>query len=175
MANSVTETPVLIVGAGPIGLALAIELGRRNVPCVMVEQSDGVIYHPRATALNARTMELLRRWGLAERVKRDGTPPDFPHTALYLTGLNGFEIARIERPTHGGTKPSPISPERPQRCNQIFLDPILRDCVASLSSIELRYKTRFLSFVEQGDKVVATVKDLASGEEQQIAAQYVLD
>ena len=86
----VTETPILIVGAGPVGLSLASELGRRGVHCLIIEQSDGVIYHPRATALNARTMELLRRWGVAERVKRDGTPPDFPHTALYLTGFHGF-------------------------------------------------------------------------------------
>jgi 2-polyprenyl-6-methoxyphenol hydroxylase-like FAD-dependent oxidoreductase len=175
MASTVTETPILIVGAGPVGLSLAIELGRRNVDCVMIEQSDGVIYHPRATALNARTMEFLRRWGLAERVKRDGTPPDFPHTALYLTGLRGYEIARIERPSHGGVKPSPISPERPQRCNQIFLDPILRDCVATLPSIDLRYKTRFESLVEQGDKVIATVRNLASGETQEISARYVVD
>ena len=172
---SVTETPILIVGAGPVGLSLASELGRRGVRCLIIEQSDGVIYHPRATALNARTMELLRRWGVAEQVKRDGTPPDFPHTALYLTGFYGFEIARIERPSHGGKAPSPISPERPQRCNQLFLDPILRDLVLSLPSVTLRYRCRFESLVEEGNRVLAKVRDLASGEEQTIAAQYLID
>lgn len=175
MTNPAINTPVLIVGAGPVGLALASDLGGRGIECLIIEQSDGVIYHPRATALNARTMELLRRWGVSERVKRDGTPPDFPHTALYVTALNGFEIARIERPSHGGLKPSPISPERPQRCNQLFLDPILRDLVASFPSVTLRYKCRFELLVEQGDRVVAAMRDLASGEQQQISAQYVVD
>lgn len=175
MANSVIETPVLVVGGGPVGLALAADLGARGIECLIIEQSDGVIYHPRATALNARTMELLRRRGVAERVKRDGTPPDFPHTALYLTGLNGYEIARIERPSHGGLKPSPISPERPQRCNQLFLDPILRDLVTSQPAVTLRYRCRFESLVEEGDRVVVTVRDLATNEQQRIVANYVAD
>lgn len=175
MTNTAIETPILIVGGGPVGLSLGADLGRRGVECLIIEQSDGVIYHPRATALNARTMELLRRWGVAERVKRDGTPPDFPHTALYLTALNGYEIARIERPSHGGTKPSTISPERPQRCNQLFLDPILRDLVDSLPSVKLRYRCRFESLIEQGDKVIATVRDLTTNEQQTIAARYVVD
>lgn len=175
MTGSVLETAVLIVGGGPVGLALGADLGARGIDCLIIEQSDGVIYHPRATALNARTMELLRRWGVAEQVKRDGTPPDFPHTALYLTGLNGYEIARIERPSHGGTTPSPISPERPQRCNQLFLDPILRDLVNRLPSVKLRYRCRFESLSEEGDKVIATVRDLATNEQQRIAASYVAD
>ena len=102
MATKAEHIPVLIVGAGPIGLALAADLGTRGVDTLVIERSDGIVYHPRATAINARTMEILRRHGLAERVKRDGTPPDFPHTALYVTGFHGYEIARIERPTHGG-------------------------------------------------------------------------
>jgi 2-polyprenyl-6-methoxyphenol hydroxylase-like FAD-dependent oxidoreductase len=175
MTNSPIETAVLIVGGGPIGLSLGADLGSRGIDCLIIEQSDGVIYHPRATALNARTMELLRRRGVAEQVKRDGTPPDFPHTALYLTSLHGYEIARIERPSHGGTTPSPISPERPQRCNQLFLDPILRDLVTSLPSVKLRYRCRFESLSEEGDKVIATVRDLVTNEQQRIAASYVAD
>ena len=175
MAGATIETPVLIVGAGPIGLALAADLGGRGIDCLVIEQSDGIIYHPRATALNARTMELLRRWGVSERVKRDGTPPDFPHTALYLTGFRGYEIARIERPSHGGSKPSPISPERPQRCNQLWLDPILRDLATGFGTVDLRYRWHFQSLQEQGDGIIAVARDLASDEERRIAAQYVVD
>ena len=80
-----------------------------------------MIYHPRATAQNARTMEFFRRWGIAETVRRAGAPPDFPHTVLYITDLNGFEIARFERATHGGLKPQEISPERPQRVQPIMV------------------------------------------------------
>ena len=125
-----SHVPVLIVGGGPVGLGLAIDLGWRGIECLLVEQGDGTIAHPRANAENARTMEFFRRWGIADQVRAAGTPEDYPHTVLYLTALTGFEIARIERPGHGGRAPSAISPERPQRCNQLWLDPILRDRAA---------------------------------------------
>ena len=148
-SKSVTRTPVLIVGGGPVGLGLAADLGWRGVACMVVEQGDGSIAHPRATAENARTMELFRRWGIAERVKEAGTPPDFPHTVLYLTSLTGYEIARFDRPGHGGTARTAISPERPQRCNQLWLDPILRDFATSFPTVTLKMRTRFESFVEE--------------------------
>ena len=174
MADKTFDIPVLIVGGGPVGLSLALDLGRRGIACQIIEQSDGIVYHPRATALNARTMELLRRFGVAEQVKRDGTPPDFPHTALYLTGFNGYEIARIERPSHGGRAPSPISPERPQRCNQLWLDPILRDRALGLG-VKLRYRCRFDSLIDDGSSVVANVTDLTTNTTERITARYLVD
>lgn len=175
MAVMAENIPVLIVGAGPIGLALAADLGKRGIETLVIEQSDGIVYHPRATAINARTMEILRRHGLAERVKRDGTPPDFPHTALYITGFHGFEIARIERPSHGGSAPSPISPERPQRCNQLWFDPILLDYVKTLPSVTLRYRCRFETLRQEGEHVIVTARDLVSDQPVTITAQYVAD
>ncbi len=169
------ETPILIVGAGPVGLALAADLGWRGVPCLMIEQGDGVPDHPRASAINARSMEFFRRWGIAEAVREAGMPEDFPHTAIYCTALNGYEIARIERPHHGGRKPSATSPERPQRCNQLWLDPILAKLAAGFDCITMRYRWRFESFIEDGERVIATAHDLASDERRRIAAQYLID
>ena len=169
-----THTSVLIVGGGPVGLGLAIDLGWRGIGCLLVEQGDGTIAHPRANAENARTMEFFRRWGIADRVREAGTPEDYPHTVLYLTALTGFEIARIERPGHGGRAPGTISPERPQRCNQLWLDPILRDRAASFPSVTLRLRCRFESFEQDDDGVVATVHDLATGERQRISADYLV-
>jgi 2-polyprenyl-6-methoxyphenol hydroxylase-like FAD-dependent oxidoreductase len=169
------DTPVLIVGAGPVGLALAADLGWRGVPCTIIEQSDGTIYHPRATAINARSMEFMRRWGVADAVRKVAAPEGFPHTALYVTTLAGYEIARIERPHHGGNQPTTTSPERSQRCNQLWLDPILLERARGFASVDLRYRCKLDSFVEEPDRVVATVQDLASGERRTIAAQYLAD
>lgn len=170
-----THTDVLIAGAGPVGLALAVDLGRRGISCTVLERHDGVIYHPRATAQNARTMEFFRRWGIAETVKAAGAPPDFPHTVLYVTNLNGFEIARFERASHGGTRPVETSPERPQRVNQLWLDPILLELARSYDSVALRYRCEFESFVDEGERVVATVRDHERGTVESIAARYVVD
>jgi len=93
------ETPVLIVGGGPVGLALAADLGLRGIECILVEQGDGTIYHPRANTVNSRTMEFCRRWGIAEEVRQTGTPPDFPLDIIFCTGLTGHLLARIDRPT----------------------------------------------------------------------------
>jgi 2-polyprenyl-6-methoxyphenol hydroxylase-like FAD-dependent oxidoreductase len=169
------ETPILIAGAGPVGLALAADLGRRGVPCLIVEQSDGPADHPRATALNARSMEFMRRFGVADAIRRDGMPEDFPHTALYCTSLTGFEIARIERPHHGGHGASVDSPERPQRCNQIWLDPILRDLAASYGCVSSRYRCRFETATAHGDRILATIHDLVSDERMTVAADYLVD
>ncbi len=71
------ETPVLIVGGGPVGLALAADLGWRGAPCLVIEQSDGPADHPRATAINARSMEFMRRWGVAEAVRNASASASF--------------------------------------------------------------------------------------------------
>jgi 2-polyprenyl-6-methoxyphenol hydroxylase-like FAD-dependent oxidoreductase len=169
------EIPILIVGAGPVGLALAADLGLRGVSCLVIEQGEGPPDHPRASALNARSMEFMRRFGVADAVRAAAAPEDFPHTALYCTGLTGFEIARIERPHHGGKGPTPQSPERPQRCNQLWLDPILRDLALSQDGVELRYRCRFESLRQESDCVVATAHDLAADQPFQIVSQYVVD
>jgi 2-polyprenyl-6-methoxyphenol hydroxylase-like FAD-dependent oxidoreductase len=171
--SSESGTPVLIVGGGPVGLALAADLGRRGIECTLVEQTDGTIFHPRANTVNSRTMEFCRRWGIAEAVRQAGTPPDFPLDIVFCTGLAGHLLARVERPTYGGHKPLPTTPERSQRCNQLFFDPIMRKLAASCPNVRLRYRCRFESFVETEEGVVCTVHDLANDKRETIEARYL--
>ncbi|HLH94556.1 MAG TPA: FAD-dependent monooxygenase [Xanthobacteraceae bacterium] len=169
------ETPILIVGGGSVGLALACDLGARGVACLVVEQNERPADHPRATALNARSMEFMRRWGIANAVRAKAAPPDFPHTALYCTSLNGFEIARIERPHHGGAEPTTTSPERAQRCNQIWLDPILCEHAASFAMTELKFRWRFEEMRQEAEGVTAIVHDLGRDERRRIKTRYLID
>ena len=168
------ETPVLIVGGGPVGLAMAIELGWRGIGCVLVEQGDGTTDFPRANTIDLRSMEFCRRWGIAEAVRAAGLPADFPHTALYATSLAGYEIARFERGSHGGTGGSTLSPERPQRCNQLFFDPVLRAHASAMEGVTLRYSNRFDSFTQDHEGVTATVRDLTTDKEETIRATYLV-
>ena len=153
------ETPVLIAGGGPVGLALACDLGQRGVECLMIEQNPGFTDHPKASAINARSMEFFRRWGVAEKVKTAAAPEGFPHTAFYCTSLTGFEIARVERADHGKRTPSKISPERPQRCNQIWLDPILKARAESFPSVTSWRPCRFERLEEKTGHVESIVTD----------------
>src|SRR5882672_6650913 len=169
------ETPVLIVGGGPVGLALALDLGWRGVECTLVDEleRDGYRNHPRANLINSRTMEFCRRWGVAARVKEVGTPPGYPHTAMYLTSMRGHMIARIERPEHGGDKQLAFTPEPPQRCNQIWFDPVLRERAEGFPSVTLCHRWRFDSFTQDDRGVTSTVTDLEKGATHTIRSAYL--
>ena len=70
---------VLIVGAGPVGLTLAIDLAWRGIDVTVVEtRAPAAPPEPKCNHVAARTMEIFRRLGLAERIRAAGYPPDWP-------------------------------------------------------------------------------------------------
>ena len=81
---SETSVPVVIVGAGPVGLALAAELGRMRIQCLLIDKRDGVLDVPKMSQVSARAMEFCRRWGIAEKVKHWGFPEDFPFDNVFV-------------------------------------------------------------------------------------------
>ena len=88
------STSVLIVGAGPVGLAVAGDLGSRGVTCLLIEQSDGAIVQPKMDMVGVRTMEFCRRWGLLEAVRDAPYPRDFRQDCVWGTSITGYEFGR---------------------------------------------------------------------------------
>jgi 2-polyprenyl-6-methoxyphenol hydroxylase-like FAD-dependent oxidoreductase len=173
--QSTTHTAVLIVGGGPVGLALANDLGWRGVPCLLVEQTDGSIYQPKMDGVNIRTMEFCRRWGMVDAIHACPYPSDYPQDMVYLTSLAGYELGRESflKPQTGSEAAAP-SPESRVRCPQNLFDPILRRAALSWDSVELRYGCRFLDLTETSAGVQARLEDLALGERYQVAAEYLV-
>lgn len=166
--------PVLICGGGPVGLALAAELGLQRIKCVLVEQSDGTVPVPKMSQLTTRTMEFCRRWGIADRVKKAGWPETHPCDFVYVTSLMGYELFRQNFPSYAKRPPLSYSPEGPRHCPQIFFDPILLEYVSALPSVTLRHRTRLDSFVAETDAVAARVTHLESGRIETIRASYLV-
>ena len=147
--------PVLVVGGGPVGLALAGDLGWRGIACMLIEQSDGSIYQPRMDLVGVRTMEFCRRWGLVLAVEGSPYPRDYAQDNIYLTSLTGYELGRERFPGIGQAPPPKESPQRRERCPQNMFDPILRAFAASQNNVTLRYRTRLVSFTQNADLVTA--------------------
>ena len=170
---SCERTPVLIVGAGPVGLALAGELGWRGVPCVLIEKTDGAIEQPKMDLVGVRTMEFCRRWGIADWVRDAPYPGDYPQDCIYVTGLNGYELGREPFPPRAQEQCPPQSPQKRERVPQDMFDPILQRFVRTFPHVALRYRTELIAFEETADAVIATVRD-AAGATATIAADYLV-
>jgi 2-polyprenyl-6-methoxyphenol hydroxylase-like FAD-dependent oxidoreductase len=168
------ETPVLIVGGGPVGLALASELGWRGIACTLVEQSDGTIDTPKMNEVNIRSMEFCRRWGIADAVQTCPFPSDYPLDVVFVTHLAGCELGRIRRPSRMKEVSAPYSPMRLEVCSQMWFDPILRNFAHTFAHVRLRYLSRLDGFEEDGDGVCATIIDLDSGRQERIRARYLV-
>jgi 2-polyprenyl-6-methoxyphenol hydroxylase-like FAD-dependent oxidoreductase len=166
--------PVLICGGGPVGLALAAELGFQRIECVLVEQGDGSVPVPKMSQLTTRTMEFCRRWGIAEQVKKAGWPEYHPCDFVYVTSLTGYELYRQKSPSYAERPELSYSPEGPRHCPQIFFDPVLLELVSSLPTVALRHRTRMDSFAEESGGVAVDVTDLESGEIETIRTRYLV-
>ena len=174
MASLSDHTPVLIVGAGPVGLALAGDLGWRGVPCTLIEKTDGAIEQPKMDLIGVRTMEFCRRWGIADWVRDAPYPGDYPQDYVWLTALNGYELGREKFAGRALEPCPPQSPQKRERVPQDMFDPILARFAKSFDGVNLQYHTELIAFEQEPDKVVATVRDPRSGTTRTITADYLV-
>jgi 2-polyprenyl-6-methoxyphenol hydroxylase-like FAD-dependent oxidoreductase len=168
------EIPVLIAGGGPVGLALAIELGRAGIACTLVERRDGTVSVPKMSGLSIRAMEFNRRWGIAGRVAQAGWPRSHPNDFVYCTSMTGYELARLRIPSADTQGEISYTPEGPCGCAQIFYDPILLELTASLPAVTLRHLVRLDSFEQDAAGVTARVTDVRTDRAETLRARYLV-
>ena len=174
-------TSVLIVGGGPCGLTLAIELGRRGIPAVLVEQKTSTAVNPQANATQARTMEHFRRLGFADEVRALGLPKDYPTDIAYFTRYGGIELARFRLPSAGQASEmarnltgSWSTAELPHRVSQKYVEQVLRRHATAERTISINYGWQLGDFLEDADGVTAQICNAETGEARKVRAQYLV-
>jgi 2-polyprenyl-6-methoxyphenol hydroxylase-like FAD-dependent oxidoreductase len=164
-----TETFVLIVGGGPVGLAAAIELNWRGVPTVLVTENLETTRHPKCNNTNARSMEHFRRLGIADELRSAGMPADVERASAYVTRFCGHEFGRLPRPYSDWP-----TPELPNTVSQIVLERALRRCAERPPHAQIHFGWRLRSFEASANGVRADIEQVTTGERREIKARYLL-
>ena len=174
-----TTFDVIVAGAGPVGLSLAIDLGRRGVRALLLERHPTTAPWPKMDRSNARTMEFYRRIGIADRIRAAGYPADNPMDVFLTTRLSDPPIAVLKYPSVAERrKQIAESPngqwllEPYQLVSQNKIEPILKDVAESTPNVSVRYGHELMSFEQDAAGVTVQAKRL-DGTEVTFRALYL--
>ncbi len=176
------EASVLVVGAGPVGLTLAIDLAWRGIDVTVIEmRARAAAPEPKCNHVAARTMEIFRRLGVAEKVRNAGLPADYPHDISYRTTFTGQELTRIQIPSRrdrftmtNGPDCNWPTPEPPHRINQIFLEPILFEHATAQPRIRIVNRTSVEDVTVDDTSASVALRDLDSGTTSRMTCGFVI-
>jgi 2-polyprenyl-6-methoxyphenol hydroxylase-like FAD-dependent oxidoreductase len=169
------RTGVLVVGGGPVGLAAAMELGHHGVPSVLVEPREEVSYlRPRAKTTSARTMELFRRWSLADEVRRRAPlTVDWSKDIVFCTTATGREVTRLTGVLGLALAGTDVTPEPGQQVAQPIVEQAMRDALDRSPHTTLLFGRRAVAFEQRPDSVRVRLED-ADGAASYVEARYVI-
>lgn len=179
-ASSV-DTPVVIIGTGPVGMFLALDLASKGIRSVVIERETTHRRYPKGDTHNARTMEHYRRLGLAGAIRKAGLPPDHSTDVVYLTRLNGYELKRLRMPT-GAEKMAEVAahsvtsqvPEPLHRSNQVHVEKVVFERLLDTEAVTCRLGTEFLGLEETDERVAVRVRAAGGGPEETITCRYLV-
>ncbi|WP_420081448.1 FAD-dependent monooxygenase [Streptomyces sp. JL4002] len=172
--TGVERTDVLIAGGGPVGMALALDLTYRGIDCMVIDAGDGTVRHPKVSTIGPRSMELFRRWGVADAIRDTGWPADHPLDIAWVTKVGGHEVHRYRR---GTTKERPAfahTPEPDQVCPAHWLNPVLTRAVGIHPDGPLRLRTTVDDVRQHAGHVDATLTDHTTGTTGSVRARYLV-
>lgn len=174
------DVDVAIVGGGPFGLMLAIELGRRGISVSLFDQKPSTATNPQANATQARTMEHFRRLGFANDIRDLGLPPEFPTDIAYFTRFAEHELARFRLPSAREARERVTSmsgswsaAELPHRVSQKFVEQVLHRQAASLDDVEVSFGWRVSDFEDDGEGVNVTAIATDGSGKRTLRARYL--
>jgi 2-polyprenyl-6-methoxyphenol hydroxylase-like FAD-dependent oxidoreductase len=166
------DVPVLIVGGSLVGLTTALLLRWHGIGALAVERHPGTAIHPRAGHFHLRTLEILRAVGLEERVRRRAAEQYDPNGGINnVESLAGAEISHFIQNLNEGVEQ--FSPTVRCFIDQDAIEPIIRERALELGA-EIRNCTELTSVEQDADGVTATIRDLDSGRESTLRAQYMV-
>ena len=172
--NTTIKTEVLIVGGGPVGMAMASELSYQGIHCILLEQTDGVVTDPKVSTVGPRSMEFCRRWGISQEIRNAGWPTEHTLDVAWVTSVGGHEIFRIEFPSYAQRSLPDYTPEPEQVCPQDWFAPKFIDYLGKYPQGNLKLLSRLESFEQAKTGIVARVTNLESGNTEIIEAQYMV-
>jgi putative polyketide hydroxylase len=167
-----TTTPVLIVGAGPAGLAAAITLARLDVATLLVERRIGPSPIPRATGISTRSMELFRSWGLADRIRaHEMDVATMGWVCRSLADPAGMAVS-LGFPTPEQARAA--SPTRPAAVPQDLLEPVLLDHLSTFAHADIRFGVELVAVEPDSDGVTAVLQHHDTGRRETVRCAYVI-
>ncbi|MBI0538890.1 monooxygenase [Roseomonas sp. KE2513] len=176
------KTGVLVIGAGPVGLVLAMDLAWRGIDVTVLEmRAEGEPPSVKCNHVSARSMEIFRRLDVAAALRDAGLPPDFPNDIAYRITATGEELSRIPIPCRrdrytatGGPDTHWPTPEPPHRINQIYLEPILFRHAQAMPTLRIINRARVTGFEQSDAGVVAWAERLDGGAPLEISCDYLV-
>src|SRR5262245_61194216 len=167
-----TQTPLLVVGGGVVGLTTALFAAQHDLPCVLVERHPGLLLHPRSRGLTPRTMEVYRQARLEQPILDAAfAGPGFTYQPVQANTLADAEYRIPDEPAEddgSGASPCGFGP-----IDQDKLEHLVRDKARALGA-ELRFHTELTSFTQDDDKVTAELANRQSGAAEVIEAGYLV-
>lgn len=170
---AVEQTPVLIVGGGPIGLFASVLLSHHGVDHILVNARATTSTHPRARFLDVRTLELFRQVGLADAVIATGLPPEWVESVRYSSSFDQPEIHRLPTFSYHSV-PRPTSPTVPVMTAQDLVEPIELAAARSHDGADVRFATELLSLTQDDDGCRSVIRNLDTGDESTIESDWVI-
>ncbi|MBV6627235.1 MAG: FAD-dependent monooxygenase [Rivularia sp. (in: Bacteria)] len=169
-----TNTQVLIIGGGPVGMSMAAELRYQGIDCILIEKTDGVVRDPKVSTVGYRSMEFCRRWGISDSIRNAGWNKNHTLDVAWVTSVGEHEIFRVNLPSYAERPQPNYAPETEQVCPQHWFAPEFLKYIGIYPQGIVKLNSELQEFYQSDSGIVASIKNLETGETETIEAKYMV-